>query len=74
MMKMSVAKQMRLLAGMSQEDMAEVLDIHKNTYRYKELDNDLFTLGDIKKIAEVAHADPCDFIRGSFSLPRCPQK
>lgn len=74
MMQMTVAKQMRLLAGMSQEDMAEVLDIHKNTYRYKELNNDLFTLGDIKKIAAAANADPCDFIRGSFSLPESPQK
>ncbi len=71
---MTVAKQMRLLAGMSQEDMAEAVGIHKNTYRYKEENNDLFTLGDIKKIAEAAHADPCDFIRGSFSLPRDPQK
>lgn len=55
---MKWAKKCRLLAEKSQSEMAELLGIHVNTYVRKEKDEDLFTVGEIKKIAAETNTSP----------------
>lgn len=46
-------KQIRLVRGLSQEDMADRLNIHVNTYRQWESEPLKVTVGNAFKIAEI---------------------
>lgn len=54
-------KQARLLKGLSQNEMADALDVHVQTYRKMEKYPDTVTVGDAKKISEILEMD-YDFI------------
>ncbi|KXS45557.1 MAG: hypothetical protein AWU54_293 [Candidatus Frackibacter sp. T328-2] len=46
-------KAMRINAGLTQEDMAELLDTSKSNYNKKENGNSTFKLAEAKKIADL---------------------
>lgn len=50
-------KQARLLKGLKQDDMAERLGVHVQTYRRMEKHPDTVTIGDAKKISEILGMD-----------------
>lgn len=46
-------KQARLLAGVTQQEMADALGVHRSTYIKMESDPEEITVGQAKKISEV---------------------
>ncbi len=50
-------KQARLLKGLKQDEMAERLGVHVQTYRRMEKQPDTVTIGDAKKISEILEMD-----------------
>ena len=65
---MNWAKKCRLLAEKSQSEMAQALEMHVNTYIRKEKQEDLFTVGEIKRIAAITKSKAEDIF-----LPDAPQ-
>lgn len=51
----NILKSLRAMQGLTQADMAQLLDISKNSYNRKEIGEREFTLSEAKKIADTFH-------------------
>lgn len=64
----NVIKGIRNLNGYTQEETAKEIGIHKRTFCIKENNPDLFTVGEIKKIAKFFKVEEEIFFKNEFAF------
>lgn len=64
----NVFKAIRNLKGYTQEETAKAIGIHKRTFCIKENNPDLFTVGEVKKIAKFLGVEVITFFKNEFAF------
>lgn len=64
----NIIKGLRASKGFTQEDMASLLKIGTKTYWIKEKNPDLFSVGDLKKIAKILNVKEEIFFKDNMTL------
>lgn len=64
----NIIKGIRNLKGYTQEEIAKAIGIHQRTFCIKENNPDLFTVGEIKKIAEFLGVEEETFFKDKFAF------